>query len=121
MGDNVLEGQVKSSRKRRDLAMADMLSPSLLNRPETVQRLFTVKPVEGVTFQVGEALLAIRVDGEPDISVTRDYRRIGTIDGEGAHVLGQALAETSGIATLVVREVSEITGFGKAEITQDSP
>jgi hypothetical protein len=119
MGDNVLEGQVKSSRKRRDLAMANMESPSLLNRPEVIRRLFTVKPAEGVAFETGEKLLAIRTDGDLDIAVARDYRRIGTIDGEGAQVLGGALAETSGIAKLVVREVSGISGFGKAEITQD--
>lgn len=119
MGDNVLEGQVKSSRKRRDLAMADMESPSLLNRPEVVRRLFTVRPMDGVTLETGETLLAIRTDGDLDIGVARDYRRIGIIDGEGARALGQALAETSGIATLVVREVSDITGFAKAEITQD--
>jgi hypothetical protein len=120
MGDNVLEGQVKSSRKRRDRAMTDMELPSLLNRPETVRRLFTVKPVEGAALQVGEAVLAIRTDGDLDIGVTRDYRRIGTIDGEGAQVLGRTLAETCGITTLIVREVSGVSGFGKAEITQDS-
>ena len=119
MGDNVLEGQVKGSRKRRDLAMADMESPSLLNRPEVIRRLFTVKPVDGVTLETGETLLAIRTDGDLDIGVARDYRRIAAIDGEGAQVLGQALAETNGIATLIVREVSDVSGFGKAEITQD--
>jgi hypothetical protein len=69
---------------------------------------------------VGEALLAIRTDGDVSIGVTRDYRRIGTIDGEGAQVLGGVLAETSGIAMLVVREVLGLSGFGKAEITQDT-
>ena len=119
MGDNVLEGQVTSSRKRRDRAMAGMQSPSLLTRPETVRRLFTVKPVEGATLQVGEALLAIRTDGDLSIDVTRDYRRIGTIAGEGAQVLGRALAEANGITKLVVREVLDLSGFGKVEITQD--
>ncbi len=119
MGDNVLEGQVTSSRKRRDRAMAGMQSPSLLTRPETARRLFTVKPVEGVTLQVGETLTAIRTDGDLRIDITRDYRRIGTIDGEGAQVLGRALSETNGITKLVVREVLDLSGFGKAEITED--
>jgi hypothetical protein len=79
-----------------------------------------VKPVDGVTLETGEKLLAIRTDGDLDIGVARGgHRRIAAIDGEGAQVLGQALAETNGIATLIVREVSDVSGFGKAEITQD--
>lgn len=119
MGDNVLEGQVTNSRKRRDRAMAGMQLPSLLTRPETVRRFFTVKPVDGVTLQVGEALFAIRTDGDLSIDVTRDYRRVGTVAGEGAQVLGRALAETNGITKVIVREVLDLSGFGKVEITED--
>ncbi len=119
MGDNVLEGQVNNSRKRRDRTMAEMQVPPLFTRPEIVRQVFTLKPVEGATFQEGEVVLAVRTSGDGSIDVTRDYRRIGTVDGDGAKVLGQALAETTGVAKLVVREVLGISGLGKAEIVKE--
>jgi hypothetical protein len=119
MGDNVLEGQVNNARKRRDRAMAEMQLPPLFSRPEIVRQVFTVKPAEGITLQAGETLLAVRIDGQLDIGITRDYSRIGTIGGDGAKVLGQALADTSGVATLVVREVLGLSGLGKAEVVKE--
>jgi hypothetical protein len=118
MGDNLLEGQVKNSRKRRDRAMTEMQLPSLLYRPELVRQVFTVKPVGDEEFREGEILLAVPTDDEPRIGVIREYNRIGIIDGEGAIVLGQALADT-GVAKLKIEKVLTLSGQGQAVIFKD--
>lgn len=119
MGDNVLEGQVKNSQKRRDRAMVEMQMPSLLTRPEIVRQIFTVKPVEGAVLEAGEVLLALRTDGSLSIDVTRDYSRIGTVEGEGAKALAMAMADTSGVAKLKIGEVLRLSGLGQAEIVEE--
>ena len=118
MGDNLLEGQVKNSRKRRDRAMAEMQSPSLLYRPELVRQIFTVKPVDGAFLEEGEVLLAVRTGGGASIDVTRDYDRIGVVEGEGARVLEKALIDT-GVARLKISEVLSLSGAGRAEIVME--
>ncbi|MEN6407179.1 MAG: hypothetical protein ABFC77_11990 [Thermoguttaceae bacterium] len=118
MGDNLLEGQVKNSRKRRDRAMTEMQLPSLLYRPELVRQVFTVKPVDGALFEEGEVLLAVRTGDGASIDVTRDYDRIGVIEGEAARVLGKALIDT-GVARLRIGEVLSLSGAGKAEIVME--
>jgi len=118
MGDNLLEGQVKNSRKRRDRAMTEMQLPSLLIRPELVRQVFTVKPVDGAVFEEGEVLLAVRTGGGAHIDVTRDYDRIGVVEGEGARVLTQSLMDI-GVARLRIGEVLGLSGAGKAEIVKE--
>jgi hypothetical protein len=119
MGDNLLEGQVNNSRKRRDRAMVEMQLPSLLARPDGVlRRVFTVKPVGGVALIEGEVLLAIHNGDDLQVDVIRDYSQIGVIEGEGAKVLGEALADI-GAARLRIGRILGLSGFGEAEIVKE--
>jgi len=118
MGDNFLEDQTEKCRKRRDRAMAEVQHPTLLDRPEVIRRLFDIKPRAGESFQPGEMLLAQITDRSGPVSVLRGTQTIGTVDGEGGKVLGNALDHTCGATRMRIVSVLSLSGVGRAEIVE---
>ena len=119
MGDNFLEGQTKNARKRRDRAMAEVQHPTLLDRPEIVRTVYTVRPVDGEQLEGGETLLVVRTGVNQHLDVLRGYLKVGTIDGDAAKALGEALSQTSGAAKIRISRVSSLSGIGQAEIRKE--
>ena len=58
MGENVLQGQVKSFKKGTDRSLKDMASPTLFNRPDIMSTVYTAAPVEGCGVRKGDRLEA---------------------------------------------------------------
>ena len=118
MGDNFLENQTDKCRKRRDLAMAEMHQPSVLDRPEIVRRLYDVRPYEGESLRTNEVLLAQTTGPQRKVAILRGPQPIGTVEGDGGTVLGDALQETCGITRVRIVNVLPLSGVGKAEVVK---
>jgi len=118
MGDNFLKQQAENFRKRRDLGMEELHAPKLFTRPEVFEREFAISPDQGEHLTAGETLMVAADTSAGCVAIARRSRRVGTVHGEGALVLMDALADedTPGIALLEVFDVSELSGAGRARL-----
>jgi len=121
MGDNFLKRQAENFKKGRDLAIDDLSQPTLWNRPEFVQTIFTAVPGKECQLRSGEVLTVYASEDGNTATLARGHRSVGHIGEDGAKLLLGALSEkgSGGIAQVQVTEVSGLSGFGKAVIVED--
>ena len=120
MGENVLQGQVKSFRKGRDREMEKMAQPKLFSRPDVISTTYTAAPVDGRSMAEGERLQAhAAMDGQ-SVCLVRGHVVVGKIEGDGAKALLEALREPGchGLVSMNVTNVSPISGYVKAVIAE---
>jgi len=115
MGENVLQGQVKSFKKGADRSLKDMATPTLFDRQDIVSTVYTAGPVEGNTVAEGDRLEAHAADGG-SVHLVKGHVCVGRIDGDGGKALSDALREPGGpaAAPMKVTAVSEVSGYFKA-------
>lgn len=118
MGDNFLLRQIGNFRKRRNLAMADMVKPVLYERPQSISTVFTVKPLAEERCENGEALLVLPDNSEERVAVVRGHRKIGYVDGDGGKILRDTLTapNSAGMTAIRVLNVSTLSGMAKVQV-----
>lgn len=115
MGENVLQGQVKSFKKGADRSLHAMTVPTLFSRPDIVSTTFTAAPLDGITVSEGDEIDAhAPIDGQ-HVNLAKGHVSIGRIEGDGAKALLEALREpgSPGVVPMKVTAVSGISGFIK--------
>lgn len=115
MGENVLQGQVKSFKKGADRSLKDMATPTLFHRQDIVSTTYTVAPVEGSAVAEGDRLEAhVAADGRC-VDLVKGHVCVGRIEGDGAKSLIEALREPGGpvLVPTKVTDVSVVSGFFK--------
>jgi hypothetical protein len=115
MGDNFLEGQANSTKKRRAKATAAMQAPKLITRPDEIIDEYTIDCRNGQVLTVGEILRCFPSSNGAPVDVARDHNNIGTIGQRGG---GQSLRmqiEPCGVGTLRVRSFNELTSTAQVE------
>lgn len=118
MGENVLRRQVKDFEKGRDRSLRDMAAPTLFDRPDVIATKYTAAPVNGSPVQPGDILHGhVSADGQC-VNLADGHRTVGTISGDGAKTLIDAIRGTQGLgfAAMKVTEVSVISGFLKTTV-----
>lgn len=113
MGENVLQGQVKSFKKGADRSLQAMSAPTLFSRPDVVSTIFTAAPLGGITVSEGDNLDAhAPIDGH-HVNLAKGHVSVGRIEGDGAKALLDALREpgSPGVVPMKVTAVSGISGF----------
>jgi hypothetical protein len=121
MGDNFLKRQAKNFRERRDQALEKAKRPLLFSRPDDVNQLFLGKPCPNERYTDGEKLWAILEPKVNQITLVRQHKKIGFIDGEGANILKGALTknEGPGIIPMYVRRVLDLSQVAQLEIAEE--
>ena len=122
MGENVLEGQVKSFQKGRDRSLQGMAAPTLFDRPDIVSTVYTAAPVDGYSVAEGDRLEGhVAADGQ-SILLAKGHVCVGRIDGDGAKSLIESLRETGspGVVTMKVTGVSTVSGYMKTVIAEEN-
>lgn len=118
MGENVLRGQVKDFEKGRDRSLKKMSAPTLFDRSDVITTNYTAAPVIGSSVKEGDVLHGhISSDGQC-VNLAEGHRIVGTIKGDGAKLLLDAMSQphNSGFTSMMVTEVSAISGFFKTTI-----
>jgi hypothetical protein len=119
MGDNVLEGQAKNTRKRRAKAAAGMQAPKLIERPDEVLDQFTIDCKEGQHLKVGEVLYCFPgTDGAP-VDVVRQHENVGSVDETGGGKELRKQIEGRGAGKLRICSLDELTGTSQAEFVRE--
>src|SRR5947209_5996610 len=54
MGENVLQGQMKSFKKGADRALQAMSAPTLFSRPDIISTTYTAAPLDGCAISEGD-------------------------------------------------------------------
>jgi hypothetical protein len=122
MGENVLQGQVKSFKKGADRSLQTMAAPRLFNRPEIVSTTYMAAPLEGRSVHEGDQLDAhASADGQ-HVHLAQGHIPVARIQGDGAKPLLDALRETGspGVVRMKVTSVSAVSGFIKAVVAGGS-
>lgn len=121
MGDNFLKRQARNFKKGRDLATAELNEPTLYDRPEVINTVYTAIPGQECQFTNGETLFVVASEDGQSAILARGHKSIGRIEGDGAKALLAALNETgaAGMAQVKITEVSGLSGIGKAVIVKD--
>jgi hypothetical protein len=120
MGDNFLTQQVENSRRGRDRAVAEMERPTLFSRPEIVNTTYPVRPLEGVTLEVGEGVEDF-ANGSGHIDLARCHQQVGRMEGEAASVLRDAMCQdgAGGFVEIRIIDVSPLSGVAQARIVEE--
>jgi hypothetical protein len=118
MGYNVLEAQVKNSKKRRAKAISKMHTPTLLSRPDEITDEFTIEYRDGTILQPGEELRCFPGTNGAPVEVARAHRNIGLVGEEGGGAVLQHCIEPRGTGKLRVLSVNALTGTARAEIVK---
>ncbi len=120
MGDNFLLQQVRNFKKGRDRAKSERDQPRLFQRPDLLNTVYPGKPIEGVTFQNGEDVLAVASKNGQHIDLARGHRRAGRTDGDAAKELLDALREpgSGGVVKVKVVEVCPVSGVAQFRIVK---
>lgn len=118
MGDNFLRQQGRNFRKRRDLGLSYNNISSLFVRPEQFQSIYKGKPLKNQAYVEGECLTAMLDNTNESVSLVRENRRIGIIDGDSARALAAILVnpESPGIIPVRVRNIASISGVAEIEL-----
>jgi hypothetical protein len=118
MGENVLQGQVKSFKKGADRSLKKMAAPTLFNRPDIVSTTYTAAPLEGCTAKEGDQLDAHASADGRHVHLAKGHVAIARIEGDGAKLLLDVLRESGspGIVAMKATNVSALSGFIKAVV-----
>jgi hypothetical protein len=121
MGDNFLKQQARNFKKGRDLAAAELGEPSLFERDEILQTVYTAVPSENCTLVAGETLTVVASDDGQTADLARGHQRVGRVEGDAARSLLRVLTqnESAGIARVFITEVSGISGAAAAVVNKD--
>jgi hypothetical protein len=113
MGENVLKGQVKNFKKGTDRSLQDLAVPTLFDRPDIVSTVYTATPVGGCVLANGDQLEAHSAADGRCVHLVKGHIVIGTVGGDGANSLLEALREPGGpgVVPMRVRKVSSVSGF----------
>ena len=116
MGENILQGQVKSFKKGVDRSLQAMTAPTLFSRPDNVTTTFAAAPLNGCTVSEGDQLDAHASADGLQIHLAKGHISVARIEGDGAKPLLEVLRRpgSSGIVLMKVIGVSPISGFIKA-------
>jgi hypothetical protein len=120
MGENVLQGQVKSFNKGADRSLRAMSAPTLFSRPDIISTTYTAAPLDGCVVSEGDELDAHASGDGQQIHLAKGHTSIARIEGDGARVLLDALRQpgSPGVVRMRVTDVSAISGFIKAIVTE---
>jgi hypothetical protein len=124
MGENVLQGQVKSFKKGADRSLEQMSAPTLFDRPNIVSTTYTAAPLDGCELSEGNQLDAHASTDGQSVLLANGHVSVARIEGDGAKSLLDSLRRpgSSGIVPMKVSSVSAVSGFIKAVITRsESP
>lgn len=112
MGENVLQGQVKSFKKGTDRSLKDLATPTLFDRPDIMSTVYTAAPVDDHGATEGDRLEAHTTDGRC-VHLVKGHKTVARIEGDGAKSLLEALRApgNSTVAPMRIRKVSSISGF----------
>ena len=119
MGENVLQGQVKSFKKGADRSLQKMSAPTFFDRPDIVSTIFTAAPLDGCAVSTGDQLDAhASADGQ-QITLAKGHISVARIEGDGAKPLLEAMRQpgSPGVVPMKVTDVSMVSGFIKAIIS----
>jgi len=120
MGENVLQGQVKSFKKGADRALESMAAPTLFRRPDILSTTYTAIPLDGFAAVPGDDLDAYASADGQHIHLAKGHISVARIEGDGATSLLEALRQSGspGVVTMKVKDVSAVSGFIKATIVE---
>ena len=111
MGENLRQGQCEAFKKGTDLAMYQMRSPSLIQRPEIEWSRHDADLLAGKSVAVGDKLLAHQSGDQPLVFLSKGSETVAAIEGEGATKLIEAMefTECPGFAEMTVVDTCEIS------------
>lgn len=111
MGENLRKGQCEAFKKGTDLAMIQMSSPSLIQRPDLELFRHDADLLEGNCVAVGDTLFAQQSGDRLLIFLSKGSDTVATIEGEGAVMLIETLEPTDcpGFAQVIVVDVCDIS------------
>tara|TARA_R110002111_G_scaffold100976_6_gene156482 strand:- start:42289 stop:42669 length:381 start_codon:yes stop_codon:yes gene_type:complete len=121
MGENVLQGQVKSFKKGADRSLKQMSFRTLFDRPDVISTVYTAKPLGKSALSEGELLEAHITSNGQSIKLAKGHIAVAIIEGDGAGVLIDVLQESgnSGIVPMQVVNISSVSGFIKAMVVRN--
>tara|TARA_R110002073_G_scaffold80260_2_gene193369 strand:- start:821 stop:1201 length:381 start_codon:yes stop_codon:yes gene_type:complete len=111
MGENLRKGQCEAFKKGTDLAMLQMSSPQLIQRPDSEWSRHDADLLDGMTAAIGETLLAQQAGDQPLVFLAKGGETIATIEEEGAIRLIEVMKHTDcpGFAEVTVVDICEIS------------
>lgn len=111
MGENILQGQVKSFKKGRDRSLRNMAAPTLFDRPDIMSTVYTAVSVESGGAQVGDRLEAHAASDGRSVHLVKGHVVVARIEGDGASVLldGLRTPRNPGVVPVRVQKVSAIS------------
>lgn len=121
MGENFVLQQIQNFERGRDLALDEMGLPTLFERPEVFEILYTAHPTGGAVLREAEMLCAVAVERERKVCLARGHRQVGQIDGDGAIDLWNALHQrgASGVAKVRVAKLLPVSGVAIVRIVEE--
>jgi hypothetical protein len=124
MGENVLQGQVKSFKKGADRSLDQMAAPTLFDRLDIVATTYTAAPLDGCAVSEGDQLDAHAATDGQSVLLANGHASVARIDGDGAKSLVDSLRQpgSSGIVPMKIASVSAVSGFIKVLVARrDGP
>ncbi|WP_417398216.1 hypothetical protein [Gimesia chilikensis] len=120
MGENVLQGQVKSFKKGADRSLKQMSLPTLFDRPDVISTVYTAKPLGKSSISEGDLLEGHITSNGQSIKLAKGHIAVAQIEGDGADTLVHVLQEpgSSGLVPMKVIKVNQVSGFIKATISR---
>lgn len=117
MGDNFLEEQAKYARRRRARERSQTEQGIFFNRPDVVDRSYTVTPSSSESLAKDEFVVAIKTDDPTKLTVLRKNRVAGSITGDGARSLISAMEDGMTAVALRITAVGSLSGVAQAKVT----
>jgi hypothetical protein len=116
MGDNFLKQQIDNFEKSTDLAVETLEREKLIRRSEVCTKAYKAKPLDGVSFEVGETLHAVVTKDGWGVMIGRGHRHVGDIPGQGAEELKETMLGLGSILKLRVVGVSDVSRRATVEV-----
>jgi hypothetical protein len=116
MGDNFLKQQIKNFEKSTDLAVDTLERAKLIRRSEVCTKAYKAKPLDGVSFELGETLHAVITKDGRGVMLGRGHRHVGDIPGQGAEALEETMRGLGSILKVRVVGVSEVSRRATVEV-----
>lgn len=115
MGDPWQKKQVENFKKDCDRAIEQASEDRLIRLREVTKLSFTLKPDGPNRYIPGEKVI-VMADAS-GVRVIRGYEQVGTVQGEGAEKLRQALSEKGGLGAVQLRvtEVAPLSRVARGE------
>ncbi len=121
MGENIRQGQCEAFKKGTDLAMYQMLSPSLIQRPDIEWSRHDADLLTGKSVVVGDKLLAQQSGDQPLVFLSKGSETVAKIEGEGATKLIESMEHTDcpDFAEVIVVDTCEISDSITVQMTDE--